>query len=110
MSRYKIKRNLGSSIDLVLFIIILSVCTLWTYKADGIFHLTLLWFRSIIKFQWIAGGLLGQDGVLVIRPVDVVLDIEADEWSDMPKMAGGNVLEVVGKAHPVMENNVQAQV
>ena len=25
-------------------------------------------------------------------------------------MAGGNVLEVVGKAHLVMENNVQAQV
>ena len=40
----------------------------------------------------------------------MVLDIEADEWSDMQKMAAGNVLEVVGKAHPVMENNVQAQV
>ena len=79
MSRYKIKRNPGSSIDIILMIIILSVSTLWTYKASGIVHLTLLWFQSIIKFQWIASGLLGDNGILVIRPVDVDLDIEGGE-------------------------------
>ena len=38
--------------------------------------------------------------------VDVDLDIEGGELWDMQKMVAGNVLEVVGQAHPVMEEIV----
>jgi len=39
----------------------------------------------------------------------VDLDTEGGELSDMQKMVVANVLEVVMQAHPVMEEDVQAQ-
>ena len=47
-------------------------------------------------FQFTVSGHLGVDGPPALSPVDVELNIEVGELSDMLDMVAGDVVEVVG--------------
>ena len=59
-------------------------------------------------FQFTVSGHLGVDGPPALSPVDVELNIEVGELSDMLDMVAGNVMEaVVQKFHVIEEDIVQ---
>ena len=47
-------------------------------------------------FQFTVSGRLGVDGLLVLSPVDMELNIEVGELSDMLDMVVGDVMEKKG--------------
>ena len=60
-----------------------------------------MWINIFI-FQFPVGGRLGGAGPLALGPVDMELDIEIGERSNMLEMVADNVMEVVGpKVHVV---------
>ena len=50
---------------------------------------------KIFNFQCIASGLLGVNGLLVLSPVDMELDIEVGERSKLLNMVVEDVMEVI---------------
>ena len=53
------------------------------------------WYGIIFIFQCIASGLLGVNGLLVLSPVDMELDIEVGERSKLLNMVVEDVMEVI---------------
>ena len=57
-------------------------------------------------FQFTVSGHLGVDGPPALSPVDVELNIEVGEFSDMLDMVAGDVMEVVGLDDPVTKEDI----
>ena len=57
-------------------------------------------------FQFTVSGRLGVDGPPALSPVDVELNIEVGEFSDMLDMVVGNVVEVVEQEVIVIEEDI----
>ena len=57
-------------------------------------------------FQFTVSGRLGVDGPPALSPVDVELNIEVGELSDMLDMVAGDVMEVVGLDDPVTKEDI----
>ena len=60
------------------------------------------WYGIIFIFQCIASGLLGVNGLLVLSPVDVDLDIEVGKRSELLNMVARDVMVVIGQGSPVL--------
>ena len=50
---------------------------------------------NFLIFQFTVSGLLGVNGLLVLSPVDMELDIEVGERSKQPNMVVEDVMEVI---------------
>ena len=57
-------------------------------------------------FQFTVSGHLGVDGPPALSPVEVELNIEVEELSDMLDMVAGDVMEVVGLDDPVTKEDI----
>ena len=66
------------------------------YLCTSYYRQQKLVLAKIFNFQCIASGLLGVNGLLVLSPVDIVLDTEVEKRSDMLNMVVGDVMEVIG--------------
>ena len=76
------------------------------------FQISSISVKNILFFQFPVGGHLGHLGVIldlhVLGPVDVELDIELGELSDMLDMVAENVMEAIcQKFHVIQEDIVQ---
>ena len=67
-----------------------------------------MWINIFIS-QFTVCTRVGQHGPLALDPVDMELEKDAGEYSDMQKMVAGDVPEVLGKEHHV-EDIVHVQV
>ena len=69
-------------------------------------HWSLFSSTIILTLQLTVSGHLGEDGPPALSPVDVELNIEVGELSDMLDMVAGDVMEVVGLDDPVTKEDI----
>ena len=72
------------------------------YLCTSYYRQQKLVLAKIFNFQCIASGLLGVNGLLVLSPVDVDLDIEVGKRSKLLNMVVRDVTEVIWQESPVL--------